>query len=196
MRLGRPIVAVILTEDERVQLESWAHRSRTAPQLARRARLVLACAAGRDNKTVAKRLRLSPATVGKWRARFVRDRVDGLLDEPRPGAPRTVTDAQVERVVMETLEMTPRGATHWSTRSLAGRDRDDTADGRPEGGGRRRAADLRRARSECRILHDSALLTTWDPDKRRELDANYRRDLARFATDRDRRVAAARKGAE
>ena len=73
----------------------------------------------RDNKTVAKRLRLSPATVGKWRARFVRDRVDGLLDEPRPGAPRTVTDAQVERVVMETLETTPRGATHWSTRSLA-----------------------------------------------------------------------------
>ncbi len=119
MRLGRPTVAVILTEDERVQLESWAHRSRTAPQLARRARLVLTCAAGRDNKTVAKRLRLSPATVGKWRARFVRDRVDGLLDEPRPGAPRTVTDAQVERVVMETLEMTPRGATHWSTRSLA-----------------------------------------------------------------------------
>ena len=77
------------------------------------------CAVGRDNKTVAKRLRLSPATVGKWRARFVRDRVDGLLDEPRPGAPRTVTDAQVERVVMETLETTPRGATHWSTRSLA-----------------------------------------------------------------------------
>ena len=119
MRLGRPTVAVILTEDERVQLESWAHRSRSAPQLARRARLVLACAVGRDNKTVAKRLRLSPATVGKWRARFVRDRVDGLLDEPRPGAPRTVTDAQVERVVMETLETTPRGATHWSTRSLA-----------------------------------------------------------------------------
>ena len=102
-----------------MQLESWAHRSRSAPQLARRARLVLACAVGRDNKTVAKRLRLSPATVGKWRARFVRDRVDGLLDEPRPGAPRTVTDAQVERVVMETLETTPRGATHWSTRSLA-----------------------------------------------------------------------------
>ena len=119
MRLGRPTVAVILTEAERMQLESLARRSRTAAQVARRARVVLACAAGHDNKTVARRLRLSPATVGKWRARFVRDRVEGLLDEPRPGAPRTVTDAQVEQVVITTLETTPPGATHWSTRSLA-----------------------------------------------------------------------------
>ena len=74
---------------------------------------------GTTNTVVAKRVRVSPATVGTWRARFLRDRLDGLLDEPRPGAPRTVTDAQVERVVIVTLETTPPGATHWSTRSLA-----------------------------------------------------------------------------
>ena len=119
MRLGRPKVALILTEDERVRLTSLAHRSRTAAQLARRARIVLACAEGHHHTVVAKRVRVSPATVGKWRARFLRDRLDGLLDEPRPGAPRTVTDAHVERVVMVRLETTPPGATHWSTRSLA-----------------------------------------------------------------------------
>ena len=119
MRTGRPTVAVVLTEAERMHLESLARRSRTAPQLARRARIVLACAAGNNNKTVARRMRLTPATVGKWRSRFLRDRLDGLLDEPRPGAPRTVTDEQVEQVVVATLETTPPGATHWSTRSLA-----------------------------------------------------------------------------
>ena len=119
MRLGRPKVALILTEDERVRLTSLAHRSRTAAQLARRARIVLACAEGHHHTVVAKRVRVSPATVGKWRARFLRDRLDGLLDEPRPGAPRTVTAAHVERVVMVTLETPPPGATHWSTRSLA-----------------------------------------------------------------------------
>ena len=119
MRTGRPTVAIVLTDAERKHLDSLARRSRTSPQIARRARVVLACAAGHNNQTVARRLRLSPATVGKWRVRFARDRVDGLLDEPRPGAPRTVTDDQVEQVVITTLEATPPGATHWSTRSLA-----------------------------------------------------------------------------
>ena len=119
MRTGRPTVAIVLSEDERQHLESLARRSRTAPQLARRARMVLGCAAGQNNKTVARRLRLSSATVGKWRSRFARDRFDGLLDEPRPGAPRSVTDEQVEQVVVTTLETTPPGATHWRTRSLA-----------------------------------------------------------------------------
>ena len=119
MRTGRPTVAIVLTDAERKHLESLARRSRTSPQVARRARVVLACAAGHNNQTVARRLRLSPATVGKWRVRFARDRADGLLDEPRPGAPRTVTDDQVEQVVITTLEATPPGATHWSTRSLA-----------------------------------------------------------------------------
>ena len=119
MRTGRSKVALRLTDDERVRLESLAHRSRTAPHVARRARIVLACASGRDNKAVAKALRLTPATIGKWRSRFVRDRVDGLYDEPRPGAPRTITDEQIEAVIIRTLETTPRGATHWSVRDMA-----------------------------------------------------------------------------
>jgi transposase len=112
-------VALILTDDERVQLDSLAHRSRTAPHLARRARIILACAAGSDNKAVAKRLRMSQTTVCKWRGRFVRDRLEGLYDEPRPGAPRRVTDQQIEDVIVRTLEATPRGATHWSSRGMA-----------------------------------------------------------------------------
>ena len=79
---------------------------------------MLACAEGHHHTVVAKRVRVSPATGGQWRARFLRDRLDGLLDDPRPGAPRTVTAAPVERVVM-TLETPPPGAPHWSTRSLA-----------------------------------------------------------------------------
>src|SRR5262245_37183226 len=119
MRLGRPKVALILTDDERVRLDSLAHRSRTAPYLARRARIILACAEGHENKIVAKRLRMSQTTVCKWRARFVRERLDGLYDEPRPGTPRRVTDEQVERVIVRTLEEMPRGATHWSLRGMA-----------------------------------------------------------------------------
>ena len=119
MALGRPKVALILTDDERVRLDSLAHRSRTAPHLARRARIILACAEGHDNKVVAKRLRMSQVTVCKWRGRFVRERLDGLYDEPRPGAPRQITDEQIEQVIVRTLEGTPRGETHWSRRGMA-----------------------------------------------------------------------------
>jgi len=119
MRLGRPKVALILTDEERVRLDSLAHRSRTAPQVARRARIILACAEGHDNKAVAKRLRMSPTTVWKWRGRFLRERLDGLYDEPRPGAPRQITDEQIEQVIVRTLEQTPRGETHWSSRGMA-----------------------------------------------------------------------------
>jgi transposase len=119
MRTGRPKVALILTKDERRRLESLAHRSRSAPHVARRARIILACAEGTDSKVVARRLHVTPATVCKWRSRFVRQRLDGLYDEPRPGAPRTITDEQVEQVIIRTLETTPRGATHWSTRDMA-----------------------------------------------------------------------------
>src|SRR5580765_1890846 len=118
MRTGRPKVALILTEEERRRLDSVAHRSRSAPHLAQRARIILACADGADNKVVARRLHVTPATVCKWRGRFVRQRLDGLYDEPRPGAKRTITDDQVEQVVIRTLETTPRGATHWSTRDM------------------------------------------------------------------------------
>jgi DNA-binding NarL/FixJ family response regulator len=85
MPLRRPKIALVLTGDERVRLDSLAHRSRTAPHLARQARIILACAEGQDSKTVAKRLRMSQTTVCKWRGRFVRDRLGGLYDEPRPG---------------------------------------------------------------------------------------------------------------
>jgi transposase len=119
MPAGRPKTPLILTETERRELESMAHRSRSAPTLARRARVVLACAEGADSNKVARRLRVSPTTVWKWRARFVSKRVAGLLDEPRPGTPRKIDDTQIERVIVRTLESTPRGATQWSTRSMA-----------------------------------------------------------------------------
>jgi len=110
-----------LTDDERERLQSWTRRRTTAQALAQRARVVLECASGKSNRDVARTLRVDEDTVGKWRQRFLAQRVDGLLDEPRPGAPRTITDAQVERVVTLTLEATPRDATHWSTRAMAAR---------------------------------------------------------------------------
>lgn len=119
MRTGRPKANLILTDHERQRLESLAHRSQTAPTLARRARIVLACAQEQQNRTVARRLRMSPTTVCKWRARFVRDRIDGLYDEPRPGAPRKISDQQIEQVIIQTLETKPRGASHWSVRGMA-----------------------------------------------------------------------------
>jgi transposase len=119
MRTGRPKRPLILTADEQERLQALAHRARIQPALARRARLVLACGEGVDNKSVAKKLRCSLGMVGKWRARFLQAGLEGLYDEPRPGAPRKVSDAQVEQVVVRTLETTPRGQTHWSTRSLA-----------------------------------------------------------------------------
>lgn len=119
MRTGRPKATLIVTDDERQLLQSLAHRSRTASFAARRARIILACGEGLTNTAVAKRLRVAPGTVGKWRSRFVAQRVDGLLDEPRPGTPRRITDDAVEAVIVRTLESTPRGATHWSTRTMA-----------------------------------------------------------------------------
>jgi len=119
MRTGRPKQALILSDEERDRLQALAHRARSQPLLARRARVVLACAEGLDNKAVARKLRCSLGMVGKWRARFLKTRLEGLYDEPRPGAPRQVSDAQVEQVVIQTLESTPRGETHWSTRGLA-----------------------------------------------------------------------------
>ena len=119
MRTGRPKQPLVLTEEERDRLQSLAHRARSQSLLARRARVVLTCAEGLDNQAVAKKLRCSNGMVGKWRSRFLEARLEGLYDEPRPGAPRKVSDAEVEQVVIQTLESTPRGATHWSTRGLA-----------------------------------------------------------------------------
>jgi transposase len=108
-----------LTAEERDTLERWARRRTTAQAIALRARIVLASAAGKTNTAIARETRVKKQTVGKWRGRFLAKRLDGLLDEPRPGAPRKITDADVERVVTLTLESTPRDATHWSTRSMA-----------------------------------------------------------------------------
>ena len=119
MRTGRPLIPLTLTVDERTTLEQWTRRHTTAQGLALRARIILRAATGQSNTRTARELRVTKATVGKWRARFLRDGLQGVLDEPRPGAPRRITDAQVEHVITTTLESTPRDATHWSTRSMA-----------------------------------------------------------------------------
>lgn len=116
---GRPTAPLVLTEEERLTLESLSSRRKTAQAVALRARIVLACASGKKNKEVAAELKVHPATVGKWRGRFLTDRLDGLFDEPRPGPARTITDDQVEKVVIKTLEEKPLDATHWSSRSMA-----------------------------------------------------------------------------
>ena len=112
-------VEVVLSDEEREQLESWARRPKSAQALAQRSRVVLAAAEGLKNTEISQRLSLDQKTVRKWRSRFARDRLDGLIDEPRPGKPRTISDAQVEEVIVKTLESTPKDATHWSTRSMA-----------------------------------------------------------------------------
>ena len=119
-RRGRPTAQIVLDDGERETLERWARRPKSAQALALRCRIVLAAAEGLTNQDIAGRVGCNPNTVGKWRTRFAAKRLDGLIDEPRPGAPRTITDAMVEDVIVTTLETTPDdGSTHWSTRSLA-----------------------------------------------------------------------------
>jgi transposase len=113
------LAPVDLTADERARLESWTRRRTSAQALAMRARIVLLAADGLNNTEIAAELRIHRNVAGKWRSRFLEHRLDGLLDEPRPGRPRTITDEQVEEVVIKTLETTPKDATHWSTRSMA-----------------------------------------------------------------------------
>ena len=112
-------VVIELTDDERSRLEGWVRRRTSAQALALRSRIVLAAADGLTNLEIAERVGVSRPTVTKWRNRFAERRLEGLLDEPRPGRPRTITDDQVEEVVVRTLETTPKDATHWSTRSMA-----------------------------------------------------------------------------
>ena len=116
---GRPKAELALSGEERATPERWARRPTSAQALAQRCRIVLACAEGRTNQEVAAAEGVNQVTVGKWRARFVAQRLDGLHYEPRPGAPRTISDADVERVIVQTLEKSTRDATHWSTRSMA-----------------------------------------------------------------------------
>jgi transposase len=120
-RTGRPKAELVLSDDESEALGRWARRRKSSQALALRCRIVLESATGATNKEVAAKVGVEPHTVAKWRGRFVRDRLEGLVDEPRPGAPRTVTDEQVEDVIVRTLETTPADATHWSTRAMAER---------------------------------------------------------------------------
>jgi transposase len=117
---GPKLALLELTAEEREVLQGFARRPKTAQALAMRARIVLACADGASNSEVSRQLGVSLPTVGKWRMRFIADRVDGLRDEPRPGAPRKITDARVEAVITKTLEEAPSNQdSHWSTRSMA-----------------------------------------------------------------------------
>ncbi|MGF6883786.1 transposase [Nocardia sp. GAS34] len=118
-RTGRPVAEVVLTGEERQTLERWARRAKSSQALAQRCRIVLGCAAGKSNKEVAAELGIWPQTVGKWRNRFVARGMEGLVDEPRPGGPPTITDEQVESVLVATLERQPADATHWSRTSMA-----------------------------------------------------------------------------
>jgi transposase len=118
MPISMPVL-IELSEDERAQLESWARRRSSAQALAQRSRVVLLASQGLNNTEIAQRLGVHRPMVRKWRSRFAEYRLDGLVDEPRPGKPRTITDEQVEEVVVKTLESTPKDATHWSTRSMA-----------------------------------------------------------------------------
>jgi transposase len=118
MARGR-LAALVLTKTEQSELRSLAARRSTAQALALRARIVLECAEGKQNKQVAGHLRVDEGTVGKWRRRFVERRLEGLRDEPRSGAPRSVDDARIEAVIVRTLESAPPAATHWSSRRMA-----------------------------------------------------------------------------
>ena len=130
MRTGRPRSHVMLSTDERHRLDGLARRSRSAPELARRARVILACAGDQPTTTIAKRLRVSATTVCKWKIRFLRDRLDGLYDEPRPGTPRKIGDEKIQALIIRTLEATPRGATHWSLREYGQSEWHEPLDGR------------------------------------------------------------------
>jgi transposase len=119
MAIGRPTKPLNVTPEENDKLSMLARRPKSAQAIAMRARIVLGCNDGLSNGEVAKRLGITGATVCKWRERFRIDRLEGLLDEPRPGAPRSITDAQVEEVITKTLESMPVNSTHWSTRLMA-----------------------------------------------------------------------------
>ena len=117
--MARPLAPLLITDEERSELRGWARRPKTAQAIAMRARIILLCAEEQSNQDVADDLGVNRVTVGKWRKRFLESGLDGLVDAPRPGAPRTIMDEDIERVIAKTLEETPKNATHWSTRSMA-----------------------------------------------------------------------------
>jgi len=152
--MGRPTKPVVLTDEERSKLQEWARRPKTSQRLALRARVVLGCAEGLESRQVARQLRITDQTVCKWRSRFGQSRLEGLADEPRPGAPRKITDAQVEALITRTLEGTPDQATHWSTRNMA-QTIAYLSQRFPGFGGRSRCSRTEWKRSSCRRTHFS-----------------------------------------
>jgi transposase len=119
MATGRPLVRLPLGAEQREQLQAWSRRAKTAQALAMRSRIVLLAADGLSNTEIARRQGCSLPTAGKWRQRFLDGGLDGLLDEPRPGTPRKLSDRQVEQVLRRSLESQPEAASHWSTRDMA-----------------------------------------------------------------------------
>ena len=117
---GRPTAPLVLSSDEREYLTRQVRRHRVARSMSERCRIILRCGDGLPSKAVAAELGVHEHTVGKWRRRFLKDRVEGLLDEMRPGRPRTIDDDQIAAVIERTLRSTPTDATHWSIRSMAG----------------------------------------------------------------------------
>ena len=140
MTRGPMLQPLVLTDVEIAQLTAWSRRPKTARAIAERARIILASASGAPSLAVAEAVGVTRQTVGKWRTRFLAERVDGLLDAPRPGAPRTITDGDVERVLRTTLEARPAAAdaTHWSTRRMA--QAAGVTQAGPDGGGEWRVA--------------------------------------------------------
>jgi transposase len=117
--MGRPLAPLTISDEQRSELRGWARRPKTAQAMALRARIILLCADGLSNQDVAEEAGANRVTVGKWRRRFIEMGLDGLVDAPRPGTPRQITDEEIERVIARTLEETPKNATHWSIRSMA-----------------------------------------------------------------------------
>jgi DNA-binding CsgD family transcriptional regulator len=153
-RAGRPVAELVLTEQERETLQRWARRLKSSQALAQRCRIVLGCAAGKSNKEVATEVGVWSQTVCKWRQRFVESRLEGLADEPRPGAPRTITDEQIEEVIVATLERQPSDTTHWSRASRP--PRPDCPSRLWAGSGKRSGSShIRSAPSRSAMIHSS-----------------------------------------
>ena len=152
-RRGRPTVEIKLTADERATLQRWARRHSSSQALALRCRIVLACGEGRTDTAIAAELGVHPVTVSKWPHRFFDDRLDGLVDAPRPGAARKIGDDAIEAVVIDTLETTPGQDTHWSTRGLAAKHGISHTAPSQRSGTRSGSSRRAKARSRCHPTH-------------------------------------------